>query len=238
MQEYCHRCGGELPTGSGETPFCPQCGAPQLTLALEQQSIQPGAEAEGMPGTAVADAGAARSRAVEWKTAIQCALVVTAVAAALALAAVRADALKPVTWFWVMSGSLITLGLYQKRRPAAWMDARVGARIGVVAGLCLALGLGAVLAGWGVVDRYALHGMKSFDTVLAAQMLDAQRQYQQRMAAEQVTVPPEVLAFAQSPEFRAGMMLAGFAILSVILLLVSTLGGAFAGLLRMRRRQV
>jgi hypothetical protein len=45
-----------------------------------------------------------------------------------------------------------------------------------------------------------------------------------------------MLGFIASPEFRAGIMLAGFAIVSAMLLALSTLGGAFAGLLRMRRR--
>jgi hypothetical protein len=44
-----------------------------------------------------------------------------------------------------------------------------------------------------------------------------------------------MLGFLASPEFRAGMMLAGFAFLSAVLLILSTLGGAFAGLLRTRR---
>jgi len=47
--------------------------------------------------------------------------------------------------------------------------------------------------------------------------------------------PPEVKRFWFSPEFRAGMMLAGFGMLSGILLLLSMVGGAVGGFMRMRR---
>jgi hypothetical protein len=44
-----------------------------------------------------------------------------------------------------------------------------------------------------------------------------------------------MMGFINSPEFRAGTMLAAFAFVSTGLLVLSTVGGAFAGLLRMRR---
>ena len=105
-----------------------------------------------------------------------------------------------------MSASLITLGFYQKRRPAAWMDVRVGARIGVVVGVCLALELGIALAGAGLVARFGLHAMGSFDAQMAAQVQKAVQQ-------SSTPVPAEMMGFLGSPEFRGGMMLAGFAFL-------------------------
>jgi hypothetical protein len=165
---------------------------------------------------------------VEWKTAIRCAVVVAAVGAVLSLGAMRVEMLSPLSFLWVMSGSLITMGLYQKRRPAAWMDVRIGARIGVVVGICLALGLGTAMASWGLVARYGLHSMGSFDAEMAARMQEA-------IHNSSTPVPPEMMGFISSPEFRAGTMLAGFAFVSTGLLVLSTVGGAFAGLLRMRR---
>jgi hypothetical protein len=49
-------------------------------------------------------------------------------------------------------------------------------------------------------------------------------------------MPPALLALERTPEFHAGYALFYFAFGSAVLLVVSTLGGAFAGLLRMRRR--
>jgi hypothetical protein len=120
------------------------------------------------------------------------------------------------------------MGFYQRQRPAAWMDVRIGARIGLVVGLCLAVGLGAAMAGWGLMARFALHSMGSFD----AQIKELVQKSIQQSATP---VPADELGFIASPEFRAGIMLATFAMVSAFLLLLSTLGGAFAGLLRTRR---
>jgi len=84
------------------------------------------------------------------------------------------------------------------------------------------------MAGWGLVAHFALHSMGSFDAQIKEQV-------QQSIQKSSTPVPADMLGFIASPEFRAGIMLAGFAIVSALLLLLSTLGGAFAGLLRMRR---
>jgi len=233
MAVLCHKCGEELAAGGGESPFCPRCGSPQLYLSLENQSVETGGEpvlgADGAPTTGTLPPP--RVQLVEWKTAIRCAAAVAGIGAALALGSMWIEALSPVTFLWAMSASLITLWLYQRRKPLAWMDARVGAHIGVVVGLCLALGLGFALAGWGMVERYGLHGMGNFDQQIAEQVQVAI----QRTAQSSTPVPAEMMAFVQSPEFKAGMMLTGFAMVSAGLLLLSTLAGAFAGLMRMRK---
>ena len=230
MPESCHRCGGELPQGSGESPFCPHCGTPQLFLSLENQSVETG----GDPG--VREDGSAttgtlpppRPQQVEWKTAIRCAALVAGIGSVLSLASMRVDVLSFPSVLWIMSASLITMALYQKRRPAAWVDVKVGARIGLVVGLCLALGLGTAVASAGLVARFGLHTMGNFDSQMAAQMQEAIRK-------STTPVPPEMLGFVGSPEFRAGMMLGLFGFLSGCLLVLSAAGGAFAGLLRTRR---
>jgi len=233
MPECCHRCGGELPAGSGESPFCPQCGTPQLFLSLENQSVETGGEpaamAEGAASTGTLPPP--RPRDVEWKTAIRCAAAVAGVGSALSLGAMWVSLLSTLSFLWIMSASLITLGLYQKRRPAAWIDVGVGVRIGVVVGVCLSLGLGVALAGAGLVARFGLHSMGGFDAAMAARTQEAIRN-------STTPVPAEMLGFLGSQEFRAGMMLVGFAFFSAFLLVLSTLGGAFAGLLRMRRGPV
>jgi hypothetical protein len=104
------------------------------------------------------------------------------------------------------------------------MDVRVGARIGVVVGVCLALELGIALAGAGLVARFGMHAMGSFDAQLTAQVQKAVQQ-------SSTPVPAAMIDFLGSPEFRGGMVLAGFAFLSAGLVVLSTLGGAFAGLL-------
>jgi hypothetical protein len=235
MQESCHRCGGEL---AEDTAFCAHCGAPQLTLALEQQSQ----ESNGEAANGAASTGAMpppRPRAagsVDWRVAIRYAVGVAVVGALLSLAALKVDVLSLPSTLWLMGGSMITLGLYQKRLPAARIDAGIGARIGLVVGLCLALGLAASMAGFGLVERYALHRMGSFDAQMATQMAQALKQVQQQAAAQQQPVPAWLPGFMASPEVRAGAMLGGYVMLAALLLGLSAIGGAFGGLLRARRR--
>ena len=230
MQKFCHTCGGDLPAGSGESPFCPHCGAPQLTLSLDYQSPETGGEPvlETLSAASAATP-APRLRQIDWQMAIRCALAVAGVAAVLCVAAMRVTLLSPVSSLWILCGSLITLGLYQRQRPKAWMDVGVGARIGLVVGLCLALGLAIAFAAAGLVARFGLHSMAGFDAEMAARTDEA-------VHNSTSPVPPDMLRFLATPEFRGGIMLGGLALFSAFLLVMSMLGGAFAGLLRMRRK--
>lgn len=208
----------------GSSPFCPHCGAPQIYLLEHEQPVELTANTTGA-------APPPAPRQVEWKTAIRCALLVAAVAAVLTLIAARFESVSALSWLWTVSGSLITLALYQKRRPQAGMDAGIGARIGVVVGFVLVACLAVAMAAGGLIARYLLHNMASFDAQLT-QQLHVQIQHA-------LTTNPEaksVQGYLYSPEFRAGMMLAGFGLISCILLVLSTLGGAVGGLLRTRHK--
>jgi hypothetical protein len=225
MHEYCHRCGGELPITDGVSPFCPHCGSPQIYLQdYEQQS-----------GAAEADTTGAvpppRPQRVEWKTAIRCALLVAGIAAVLGLVSQRVQVVSLLSWLWTIGGSMITLALYQRRRPLAWMDAGVGARIGMVVGLALVACLGIALAVGGLVARYGLHSMAGADAQLT-EMLHMEFDRITKVAPE----PPGFQGFWYSPEVRAGIMLAGSGMMAGILLVLSTISGAVGGFVGMRRK--
>jgi hypothetical protein len=237
MRETCHRCGEDLPAGSGESPFCPHCGTPQLTLSIENQSVETGGDPppgpDGLPSTGATPPPLPQQ--VDWKMAIRCAVAVAGIGSVLKLAALAWDVLSPVSFVWMVSAPLITLGLYQKRRPAAWIDARVGTRIGLLAGLCLAIGIAIAMSGWGLVERFGLHAMGGFDTTLTGQITDGLTRSQQMLSTP---VDPRVAALEQTPEFHAGFVMASGALGAVMLLAISAVGGAFAGMLRMRRGRV
>jgi hypothetical protein len=237
MRETCHRCGEELPAGGGETPFCPHCGTPQLTLSLERQSPETGGE-EAVILDDSSSTGALPPplpQQIDWRLAIQCAIVVSAIGSLLRLASLRVEALSPLSFLWMMLGSLLTLLLYQRRRPAAWMDAHVGTRIGLLTGLCLATGTAIALAAWGVAQRFGFHAMGSFDGMISAQIADGMTRSQQMLNAP---LDPQMVAFEKSTEFHAGFLLASGAVGGIMLLAISAAGGAFAGLLRMRRGRI
>ena len=225
MQEHCHRCGGDLPASDGTSPFCPHCGSPQIFL--QDYETQTGATDADTTGTVPPP----RPRQVEWKTAIRCAALVAAIAAGLSLVSQRVQLITLLSWLWTISGSIITLALYQRRRPLAWMDARVGARIGLVVGLALVACLGVAWGASGLIARYVLHSLGAFDVELAQFF---------RVQFEKATAitpqPPGAQKLWFSPEFRAGIMLAGFGMMSGILLILSMVGGAVGGFMRMNRK--
>jgi hypothetical protein len=225
MHKFCHRCGGELSAGDGEASFCQHCGAPQIYLIDYEETPATGDEATtgALPPP--------RPREVDWKAAIRCAALVALVGAVLSGVAMRVPVLSPLSSLWIISGSLITVALYQRRRPLAWMDAGIGARIGMVAGVTLIAFLALSMALAGLIARYGLHSMAGFDAQLTEQL-----HAQIEKAAAANPEPAEVTRYLYSPEFRAGMMLTGFAMLAGVLLVLSTVGGAVGGLLRTRRR--
>jgi hypothetical protein len=228
MNAFCHRCGGDLPVGNDVSPFCPHCGSPQIYLQdYEQQTSASEADTTGaLPPP--------RPRQVEWKTAIRCALLVAGVAAVLGLISTRVEAVSPLSWLWTMSGSLIALALYQRRRPQAWMDAGIGARIGLLVGLALTSCFGMATAVGGLVARFGLHSLAGFDTDLTQQLQLFHAQVEKASAGN--PQPPQFWRFIATPEFRAGFVLAMFATAAVFLLVLSTVGGAVGGLLRTRRK--
>jgi hypothetical protein len=206
------------------SPFCPHCGSPQIYLQdYEQQNGAPEPNTTGaIPPP--------RPQQVEWKTAIRCAALVAGVAAGLSLVSQRLPVVSLLSLFWTISGSMITLALYQRRRPLAWMDAGVGARIGLVVGLALVACLGVAWGIGGLVARYGLHSLGAFDAELTQTVHDGFEK-----ASAMSPQPPDVKRLWFSPEFRAGLMLAGFGMVSGILLFLSTVGGAVGGFVRMRR---
>ncbi len=156
--------------------------------------------------------------------------IVAAVAAVLSLLAARIPTTSPLSTIWVVSASLTTLAMYQRRRPLASMNAGVGAKIGILVGIVLVLFLGATLSIGLVVARYGLHSMASFD----ADAAQAMKMQVEQLAATR-PLPPDSLALVNSPQFRTTMMMMGFGIVLFGILVISIFGGAVGGLLRTRR---
>ncbi|NYF78932.1 zinc ribbon domain-containing protein [Granulicella arctica] len=228
MRATCHRCGGDLPTGDGLSPFCPHCGAPQLFLSESYLADQ-------LESVSSADTTGALPpplpRQVDWKVALRCAFLVAAIAAVLSVIGLRVPGISFLSTIWILTASMSTLALYQHRRPRAWMDAGVGARVGLTTGLALIVTVGLALAIAGVVARFGLHSMAGFDADFA-QILAQSRQ---TAAASAAQAAPEVVKLYDLPEFQAGIVLASLTISAIFLLIFSAFGGALGGMLRNRR---
>lgn len=220
MQAFCHRCEGELASGEDASSFCPHCGAPQIYLSEGMEADGGGSE----NSTGVTPPP--HPQQIDWKTAVLCALLVALIAGALSVASTRLPAFSFVSWLWTVSASVVALNIYQRRRPQAHMDAAVGARIGVLVGLTLITSIGISMAIAGLVARFGLHNMGVFDTELRSQI---------DKAASANPQSADIMRYIYSPEFKAGIMLAGFSMLAGLVVFMSTVGGAIGGLLRTRR---
>ncbi len=223
MPTFCHRCGEELASPGTPTPsFCPHCGTPQLELAEEQivslhaQAATTGELPPPHPGN------------IAWRPVFQAALVVAGIAALLWLASLLLPGAGILCWLWIFSGSLLVLESYRRRRPTARIDAAIGARIGLAFGLTLDAALAVVLTLAGLIARFVTHSMAPIDAQITASL-------QAQAAQAALTAPADVLHFFSTPEFRTGLILAVLALCALILLLLSTLSGALAGMLAPRR---
>jgi hypothetical protein len=236
MHSHCHRCGLDLPISADPTTFCSHCGAPQLYLQEYDRAVEadPNAPSDSTGAPPPPHPGQHLPQAIDWQTAMRCAALVAAIAALLNVIALPVPPLSVISNLWVLTASMTTLALYQRRRPLATMDARVGARIGLATGLALIACVTFALAVAGIVARFALHSTAGFDAQIT-QLLQ-QMTAQLTRSAEGNPELPAVLRFVASPEFRAGYILCTVALGAALVLFVSTLGGAVGGLLRTRRR--
>jgi hypothetical protein len=228
MREICHRCGADLPTGDGLSPFCPHCGAPQLYLAEAYLADQ-------QPAASADSTGALPPplpRQVDWQTAFRCSGLVAAVAAVLSVVALRVPGVSLLNTVWSLTASMTTLALYRRSRPLAWMDAAIGARIGLTTGLSLVVLMSTAMAASGLVARFGLHAMAGFDSGFAQMLVQAKL----TAAATAAEAAPQVAKLYDIPEFQAGLVLTSIALSAAFLLIFCTMGGALGGLLRSRDR--
>jgi hypothetical protein len=237
MNKICHRCNGDLP--SGDDVFCPHCGAPQLLLTedyLADQQLRTDASNSPDSSDTTGALPPPMPQQIEWQTAIRCATLVAAIAAVLCVVGLRVPGVSLISTIWILTASTTTLALYHRRRPLAWMDATVGARIGLTTGLALIILIASSLALTGIITRFGLHAMAGFDADFIQMIAQVKESARQTAAATSNPPSAELLHFYDLPEFQAGLILATAATAAVLLLLFSTFGGAVNGLLRNRRR--
>jgi hypothetical protein len=241
MRELCHRCHGELPasiTGDSPLVFCPHCAAPQLLLSesvrIELPVAAPTTGALPPPRPIGFQSLNPRPGQVDWRAAIAATGLVAAIGAALLVGGLEFSAVSLLSVIWTMSGAVIALGLYSRSRPRAWMDARIGLRVGSAAGLLMIAAMSIALAGTGVIMRFGTHSLGSFDADIA-QVFEVNRQHLVQMMQQQnqpADLQARLLGLMNSPEFHAGFAMTYIALLGGIILLLSAGGGAFAGMLR------
>lgn len=238
---FCHRCGGELAPHAVTDEsglFCPHCGAPQILLP-EYMRPEPVPE----PLAITATTGAVPPplpQVIDWRNALICGAAVAIVAAVLTGIGVISSFASLINFVWVISGGVMAVALYQKRRADVLMNGRVGARIGLTAGLMVIVAIGLALSVAGVAARFGLHRMGGFDAQVAeaAQTMQTQMQASMQEQKQSREVQDKVIGMVNSPEVRAGVAVVYLGLLGGIVVLLGMGGGAFAGMLRAKRQGV
>jgi hypothetical protein len=136
MDNLCHRCNAEVAPG---TPFCPQCGAPQIRVAtpvtsqpvISRVDEEPGADRFG---TSSSDSGEAIS-AIRWSSALPKTAVSGFATVALLILVASITQLPALALLVVPLGGAFSVLLYVRGNNKQPVSGGAGARLGAVTGL-------------------------------------------------------------------------------------------------------
>ena len=234
MQRLCHRCQSVLHVEEdGTLVYCWNCGAPQVVLSEElQEQVQAQREnaAEQSEDRQESEAERAARLAAQppdlmvvWKSIIR---IATAAAFVLSVVSVLLPPLELLAW----TVPAIVLSIYCARHKETHITTAVGARIGLVCGILTSFGMTVSTAAQMLALRFALHKGNEFDDTISAKLAQIKAQVLAQSGAEAAAR----LNQFNIPEFRVGLFLAGLAMLTAALLVLSTAGGAFSGYMRSR----
>ncbi len=213
MDHSCPKCGAPVDSGK---PFCPQCAAPQIRVAVQPS---PATLSAADPQTvAHVSAAALPTGRLSWSDAWRASLVgglCSAFAFAIGLG---------VLGLGMLAGGIVSVSAYRRRRPDMHLSTGAGARLGALSGcfgFVLLTALAPLLAF--VADRG--QELRQF-------VLDLLKQ------ATSSTDPQFVEAFKQfqTPEGQAILLVMFFFGLLVAFVTFSSLGGAIGAALARRKQ--
>jgi len=127
---------------------------------------------------------------------------------------------------------VVVIGLFQARFPLVPITTGFGARLGLLTGISIAVVLSVFDTAKLLIARYGIHAMGEVDSQMNANL----DQLKTQALAQPGTPMLPWVNVLNIPEFRAGFLLLGVALLIAMLLVVTTAGGAFAGFARSRPR--
>ena len=204
MDHPCHRCGAPVPEN---TPFCSQCGAPQIRVSVNRED-----EATGPVPAMIATAASTR---VNWRFAFPRALL-AGILGTLILVAFQ-FLLPPflILILLVPFTGAMAVWFYRMRDPL--LDGGKGFRIGMIAGFMLfAVNLLIAVLGF-LVDRGGtIEGIKKQLQVAAERSSDPNAQQM-------------IKNMIEKPEALAGFMTIVAVFAFVVFVLFCGIGGAIAG---------
>jgi hypothetical protein len=235
IQRLCPRCRTVLQLeDEGTLIFCYNCSAPQVRLSaeiLEEAESQRSAATQKPTEATAAQPGFVPPVLNRWTGAIQCAGLAGAVAAGLSLVSFAIPPVELLTVLWVVSAPIVALGVYAGRFQNTRITPGFAARLGILCAIAILFCLFSLDTIHLCLNRFAFHATTDFDTQLAKLFAQQDAMVRTTLGDAQSAPSRQML---QIPEFRAGLLLCSFAMLSACYLIYSAAAGAFAGLLRSR----
>lgn len=203
----CHRCGAVIAEGA---PFCPQCGAPQIRVAVGSSAGTP--LPPGTPDEIQPPAQPVFRQGIAWRAA-RSSIVIAGILAAIAAMVAPVGGIGIL--FWTFLATIVVVRLYSQR-PEARLTGASGARLGA------ATGLSAFLA-WVVLFLVAIFGRHQ-GPQLHEFVIQSMREASANYPTPQATQAMDFIATSGGFATFIVMML-------VLLLLFSVICGAVAGAL-------
>jgi hypothetical protein len=217
MDHPCHKCGHSIEDGKA---FCPDCGAPQIRVAVPEAAAPPVAATvtAGDPSVFSLDASAAAEplrvpalfSGIEWARALR----VCAVAALISVVIISLRLLVPL--LAVLGSGFLTVILYRYRNPTWKANPRSGAQLGAVTAL-FSSGVFAIFSA-------IMFAVLRAGGEVRQQVLDALQQMASRSNDPQVQVFLDAL---KKPEGLATQLILN----TIGFLLISIAAGCIAGAL-------
>ncbi len=208
MERPCYKCGAPVDEG---TPFCKQCAAPQIRVAGFEPETS--ATLDALP-----TASYAGSRTVDWSRALPAVAISGFIAAILMLVPLGAYGLG------MLAAGFLCVILYRRRNPTSELTPGSGARLGAA---CGAMGF----TFFGIFTAIEVLVFHSGGELHAA-LLQAVQQSASRTTDPQAQ---QMLDYLRSPSGLALVMGMGLAVMFVMFLVFSSLGGALSAYLLRRR---
>ena len=212
MEHPCDKCGALVEDG---VPFCKQCNAPQIRVGA---TLVEGLSGNQHPTPGLPHAGAT---AIQWSQALPSAALAGLIAAVLMFIPLGAFGLG------MIAAGVLAVLFYRRRSPVANLSPGMGARLGAVSGM---LGFG-IFAVFTSVEVLVFHSGGQ----LRAALLEAVQQSAARTSDPQAQ---QVLNYLKSPPGLALVMVLGLALMFVVFLIFSSLGGALGALLLQRKNRL
>ncbi len=231
MYQSCPRCHGALPTIDTTPVFCPHCGLPQLRVSGDVVANAAVAESNN-PATAGLSAGEGALHMPRALRVVAVAGLLGVVPASLLPGALVAGETGGIALLLMPALALGAVFVYSRSRPPTIVSAAGGTRIGTLLGLWMGSLVAAVTGIAGFVLRYRYHSHAMDDKIEQAA---AQMPTQLKMAGS--PPPPELLAFLQTPEFRAGTFIFGHVFTLLLLVAAGSVCGWMAATVLRARRQ-